>query len=136
VAPTLLARSRFHLHLSTLGYRHNCHRFSHSGRSVMPSGPSLCSCKRVCKDDLGSPLQSDGMTFWHGENCGHSLETFLLAKTSTRRQKVYHIFHFMCHFQANHKEARLIHLSSYPREALGVHLNGLHVWPFVHQARN
>jgi hypothetical protein len=55
----------------------------------MPHGPSLCSYKRACKDDLGSPLQSGGMTFWHRENYGLSLETFLLAKTLTGRQQVY-----------------------------------------------
>jgi hypothetical protein len=38
-------------------------------------------------------------------------------------------------FQAIHQEARLIHPSSYSREALGIHLNGLHVWPSIHQAR-
>jgi hypothetical protein len=119
----------------TLGYRCECHRFSHSGQTVMPSGPSLCSCKRACKDDLGSPLQSDGRTFWHGENCGRSTETFLLAKTSTGRQQVYQILHCLCHFQANHQEERLIHPSSYSREALGIHLDGLHVWPSIHQAR-
>jgi hypothetical protein len=96
VAPTLSARSRLRHHLSALGYRCDCHRFSHSGWTIMPSGPSLCSYKRVCKDDLGSPLQSDGRTFWHGENCGHSSETFLLAKTSTGRQQVYHILHCLC----------------------------------------
>jgi hypothetical protein len=79
----------------------------------MPPGPSLCSYKRACKDDLGSPLQSDGRTFWRGENCGRSSETFLLAKTSTGRQQVYQILHCLCHFQANHQEARLIHPSSY-----------------------
>jgi hypothetical protein len=73
--------------------------------------------------------------FGSGENCGHSSETFLLAKTSTGRQQVYQILHFLCHFQAIHQEARLIHPSSYSREALGIHLNGLHVWPSVHQAR-
>jgi hypothetical protein len=52
---------------------------------------------------------------------------FLLAKTSTGCQKVYHILHCMCHFQANHQEERLIHPSFYSREALGIHLNGLHV---------
>jgi hypothetical protein len=59
----------------------------------------------------------------------------LLAKTSIGRQQVYHIFHCMCHFQDNHQEARLIHPSSYSRESLGIHLDGLHVYPFVHQAR-
>jgi hypothetical protein len=49
----------------------------------MPSRPSLCSCKKVCKVDLGGSLQLDGMTFWHVENCGRSTKTFLLAKTST-----------------------------------------------------
>jgi hypothetical protein len=99
----------------------------------MPSVPPLCSHKIACKDDLGGSLYSDDRTFWHGENCGHSIETFLLAKTSTRRQQVYQILHFMCHCQANHQEARLIHPSSYSREALGIHLDGLHVWPSIHQ---
>jgi hypothetical protein len=49
----------------------------------MPPGLYLCSYKRVRKDDLGIPLQSGGMTFWHGENYGRSSETFLLAKTLT-----------------------------------------------------
>jgi hypothetical protein len=93
VAPTLSTRSRLRHHLSALGYRRDCHRFSHSGWTIMPSGPSLCSYKRACKDDLGSPLQSDGRTFWRGENCGRSSETFLLAKTSTGRQQVYQILH-------------------------------------------
>jgi hypothetical protein len=55
----------------------------------MPFGPSLCSCKRACKADLGGSLQSDGKTFWRGENCGHSTDTFLLAKTSIGCQQVY-----------------------------------------------
>jgi hypothetical protein len=42
---------------------------------------------------------------------------------------VYHIFHYLCHCQAIHQEARLIHHSSYARESLGIHINGLHVWP-------
>jgi hypothetical protein len=46
----------------------------------MPSGPSLCSCKRACKADLGRTLQSDGRTFWRGENCGRSTETFYWPK--------------------------------------------------------
>jgi hypothetical protein len=61
----------------------------------MPHGPSLCSYKRVCKVDFGSPLQLDGRTFWHGENYGHSSETFLLAKTLTGRQQVYQILNFL-----------------------------------------
>jgi hypothetical protein len=69
----------------------------------------------------------DGRTFWRGENYGHSTKTFLLAKTSTRCQQVYHILHCLCHFQANHQEERLIHPSSYSQEALGIHLDGLHV---------
>jgi hypothetical protein len=43
-------------------------------------GPPLCSHKEACKDDLGGSLQSDGKTFWHGENNGCSTKTFLLAK--------------------------------------------------------
>jgi hypothetical protein len=101
----------------------------------MPSGPPLGSHKRACKDDLGGSLQSDGETFWCGENCVRSIETFLLDKTSTRRHHVYQIFHFLCHCQANHQEARLIHPSSYSQEDLGIHLDGLHVRPFVHQAQ-
>jgi hypothetical protein len=84
---------------------------------------------------LGSPLQSDGRTFLHGENCGRSLETFLLAKNSTTRQKVYHILHFMFHFQAISQEERHIQPSSYSQEALGIHLNGLHVGPSIHQEK-
>jgi hypothetical protein len=103
--------------------------------TIMPYGPSLCSCKRACKHDLGIPLQSDGRTFWHGENCGCSTETFLLAKTLTGCQQVYHILHCLCHCQANHQEARIIHPSSYYQEYLGIHIDGLHVWPSVHQAR-
>jgi hypothetical protein len=45
--------------------------------------------------------------FLHGENCGRSSETFLFAKTSTRRQQVYQILHCMYHCQAIHQEARL-----------------------------
>jgi hypothetical protein len=73
----------------------------------MPPGPSLCSYKRACKDDLGSPLQSGGRTFWRRENCGRSSETFLLAKTSTGRQQVYQILHCLCHFQATIKKQGL-----------------------------
>jgi hypothetical protein len=101
----------------------------------MPSRASSCSCKRACKVYFGIPLQSDGMTFWCGENYGRSSETFLSAKTLIEHQQVYEILHFMCHFQANHQEERLIDTSSYPREALGINLNGLHVWPFVHKSR-
>ena len=46
----------------------------------MPSRPSLCSYKRACKADLGSPLQSSGRTFWCRENCGRSSETFYWPK--------------------------------------------------------
>jgi hypothetical protein len=91
--------------------------------------------QEACKIDLGGSLQLDGRTFWHGENCGHSIETFLLAKNLTGDQQVYHILHCLCHFQARHQEERLIHPSSYSREALGIHLDGLHVCPYVHQAR-
>jgi hypothetical protein len=101
----------------------------------MPPRPSLCFYKRVCKADLEIPLQLGGRTFWHRENCGRSSETFLLTKTSTGRQQVYLILHYLFHFQASHQEARLIHPSSYSREAMKIHLNGLHVWFFVHQAR-
>jgi hypothetical protein len=79
----------------------------------MPPGPSMFSYKRECKDDLRSPLHSGGRSFWCRENCGRSSETFLLAKTSTGRQQVYYIFHFLRHFQANHQEERLINPSSY-----------------------
>jgi hypothetical protein len=50
----------------------------------MPSRPSMFSYKRVCKDDLGGPLNSDDKTFLRGENYGCSPETFLLKKTLTR----------------------------------------------------
>jgi hypothetical protein len=59
----------------------------------MPPGPYFFSYKRACKVDLGIPLQSSGRTFWHRENCGCPSKTFLLAKTSTGRQQVYHILH-------------------------------------------
>jgi hypothetical protein len=59
----------------------------------MPSGPSLCSFKRACKDDLGIPLQLDGRTFWRRENYGRSPEIFLLAKTLIGCQQVYQILH-------------------------------------------
>jgi hypothetical protein len=49
----------------------------------MSSWPYFFSHKRVCKDYLGGSLQSIGRTFLRGENCGHSIETFLLAKTLT-----------------------------------------------------
>jgi hypothetical protein len=97
----------------------------------MPLGPSLCSYKRACKVDLGSPLQWGGRAFWHRENCGRSSETFLLAKTSTGCQQVYLILHYLHLFQAIHQEARLIHPSSYSREVMGIHLNGLHVWSTI-----
>jgi hypothetical protein len=75
------------------------------------------------------------MTFWRRENCGCPSETFLLAKTSTGRQKVYQILHCLRHFQVGHQEASLIHPSSYSQETMGIHLHGLHVWFFIHQAR-
>ena len=127
VAPTLSTRSRLHHHISTLGYKWNYHWFSHLGHTLMPPGPSFCSYKRAWKVDLGSPLLSGGKTFWRRENCGRSLETFLLAKNLTGCQQVYPILHFLCHFQANHQEARFIHPSSYSRESLGIHLIGLDV---------
>ena len=71
------------------------------------------------------------MAFLRGENYGHSSETFLLDKTSTIHQQVYQILHCMFHFQASYQEERLIHPSSYPQEALGFHIDGLHVWTFV-----
>jgi hypothetical protein len=114
---------------------HECHWFSHLGRTIMPSRPPLCSYKWVWKYDLGSSLQSNGRKFWHGKKCGCSTEKFLLFKTSIRREKVYEIFHFPCHFQANHQEERIIHPSSYSREGVGIHIDGLHVWPSVHQER-
>jgi hypothetical protein len=40
-----------------------------------------------------------------------------------------------CNCEASHQEARIIHPSPYSREALGIHLDGLHVYPFVHQER-
>jgi hypothetical protein len=46
----------------------------------MPSGPPLCSFKRACEDDLGSSLQSDGRTFWHGKYHGSTTKAFLLVK--------------------------------------------------------
>jgi hypothetical protein len=41
------------------------------------------------------------------------LQKKILAKNLTQRQPVYHIFHCMCHFQANYQESRPIHPSSY-----------------------
>jgi hypothetical protein len=41
----------------------------------------------------------------------------------------------MCHYQDNHQEARLINPSSYPLEALGIHIDRLHVFPSVHKER-
>jgi hypothetical protein len=43
----------------------------------MPFGPPLCSFMRACEDDLGSSLQFDGNTFWHGKDCGSTRESFL-----------------------------------------------------------
>jgi hypothetical protein len=91
----------------------------------MPPGPSLCFYKHSCKADFGSPLQSGDRTFWPRENCGRSSETFLLAKTSTRRQQVYQILHCLFHFQDGHQESRIIHPSSYSQEVVGIHLHGL-----------
>jgi hypothetical protein len=79
----------------------------------MPPRPSLFSYKRACKDDLGIPLQSSGKKVLHGENYGHSRETFLLDKNLTGHQQVYQILHCLFHFQANHQEERCIHPSSY-----------------------
>ena len=103
----------------------------------MSSGPSLCSCKWACKYDLGIPLQSDGKTFWRGENCGRSTETFLLAKTSTRRQQVYQNISLpMCHYEAIHQEVRLIHPSSYSLRSLRKSISmDYMIWPYIHQAR-
>jgi hypothetical protein len=64
----------------------------------------MCSSKRACKDYLGGSLQSDGRTFWHGQNYGRSIEAFLLAKTTIGRQQVYHILHSLCHCQDIHQE--------------------------------
>jgi hypothetical protein len=95
----------------------------------MSPGPSLCSYKRAFKDDLGSPLQSGGRTFWHRENCGFPSETFLLAKTSTGRQKVYQILNYLHHFQDGHQEARIIHpydIPEKPWESISVdYMSGL-----------
>jgi hypothetical protein len=46
----------------------------------MPPGPSLCSYKRACKADLGSPLQSGGRTFWRRENCGRPSENIFIGQ--------------------------------------------------------
>jgi hypothetical protein len=95
----------------------------------------LCHLGRACKDDLGISLLSGGMIFWRGENCGRSSKKILLAKTSTGCQQVYQILQCLCHFQASHQEERIIHPSSYFREALRIYINGLHVWFSIHQAR-
>jgi hypothetical protein len=46
----------------------------------VPSGPSLCSIKRVSEDDLGSPLQSGGRTLRRRKDSGSVATTFLLVK--------------------------------------------------------
>jgi hypothetical protein len=53
----------------------------------MPPGPSMCSYKRVCKVDLGSPLQLGGKTFFHRENCGRPSETFYWPKLRLKIHK-------------------------------------------------
>jgi hypothetical protein len=55
----------------------------------VPSGPSLCSIKRVREDDLGRSLQSGGITLWGQKDSGSAAETFLLAETSTGCRQVY-----------------------------------------------
>jgi hypothetical protein len=79
----------------------------------MPPGPSLCSYKKACKDDLGIPLQSSGRTFWLRENYGRPSEKNLFSLTSTGHQQIYQILHCLCHFQFNHQEERIIHPSAY-----------------------
>jgi hypothetical protein len=49
----------------------------------MPSGPSLCSFKRVGEADLGSSLQLDGRTLWCGKDSGSVAKVFLLVETLT-----------------------------------------------------
>jgi hypothetical protein len=87
----------------------------------------MCSYKRACKYYLGGSLQLDVMTFCCGENCGCSTKTFLLSKALIGCQHVYQILHYLCHFQASHQEARLIHPSSYSQEVVQILLYGLHV---------
>jgi hypothetical protein len=59
------------------------------------SGPYLCSIKRASEDDLGSPLQSGGRTLQRKKDSGDAIETFILAKTPTGGQQVYHVLHYL-----------------------------------------
>jgi hypothetical protein len=54
------------------------------------------------KDDLGSSLQLGGMTLWHRKCSGSDPKTFLLEKTSTGCQQVYHGLHCLRYCQTDH----------------------------------
>lgn len=55
----------------------------------MLSDPPFYSFKRACQVDLGGALQLIRKTLWCGENCGCSIEVFLLDKTMTGHWKIY-----------------------------------------------
>jgi hypothetical protein len=135
VAPTLSTRSRLHHHLSTLGYRQTVTDF-HIQDGL------LCHLGHLCV-----PTREHANMIWeahYSRMAGHfGMEKIVVVlqkhfywpKLRQDIRQVYQILHCLCHFQAIHQEARLIHPSSYSQEALGIHLNGLHVWPSIHQAR-
>ena len=89
-------------------------------------GTPLCSLERACQGDFGGALQSGYKTLWCGENYVHTTKVLLLAKTLIGCWKIYQILHFLCHFQANHQEARHVHSSTYSQPSLGIHVHGLY----------
>jgi hypothetical protein len=118
VAPTLSTRSRLCHHLSALGYRCTIVTNFHIQDEL------LCHLGHLCV--LASEQEKMIWEAHYSHMAGH----FGMEKTVAILQKkfywpkirkdvkqVYQILHCMCHFQAIHQEARLIHPSSYPREA-------------------
>jgi hypothetical protein len=63
----------------------------------VPSETSLHPIKQASEADLGSSLQSSGMTLRRRKDSGSVAATFLLAKNSIGCQQVYQVLHSMCH---------------------------------------
>lgn len=64
--------------------------------------PPLCFLKQGCQANLGGALQSGRRTLWCEENCGRTIEVFLLAKFPSGCWKIQQILHCLCHCQANY----------------------------------
>jgi hypothetical protein len=79
----------------------------------VPYGPYLCSIKQVIKADLGSPLQSGGITLQCGKYSGSVTVTFLLTKNLIGCQQVYPVLHCLRYFQTEHQEIRPVHSYAY-----------------------